>query len=80
MEGLDEAMRKKIGRDDYKPQFLSFRNPILVRLFEKLVEKAPRTLTVSEMLPDTADLAAFGENHYVTEFVVQWDTGPGVSQ
>lgn len=74
MEKLDEEARKKLGRDDYKPQYMSFNNPLLIRLFEKIVEKAPNSITLTEMLPGASELVHMGGERYVTEFVMQWET------
>lgn len=65
---------KKIGRDDYKPQYICFKMPLLVNLLEKLLQRVPEFLRIEEMLPNSQQLLAFGENHRVTEFVVQWYT------
>jgi hypothetical protein len=69
----DDALRK-IVRDDYKPQYISFKNPFWVRLFEKLAQKAPTMMRIEEMLPNSQQLLKIGESQYVTEFVVQWYT------
>ena len=74
-ESIPDEKRKKLGRDDYKPQLISFRNPMLVRLFEKLVDKAPSALSISEMLPSPKHLQQFGDKRYITEMVVQWESG-----
>jgi hypothetical protein len=73
-DNLDEDARAKLGRDDYKPQYIHFCNPLLIRLFEKLAGKTPSTLTVSEMLPAPDDLLQLGGKPHVTEFVVQWES------
>lgn len=72
---LEPEERKKVGRDDYKPQLISFNSPVLVRLFEKLVDKTPRTMTLSEMLPAPSQLQKFGDSRFITELVVQWEAG-----
>jgi hypothetical protein len=69
---LDDDARRKMGRDDYKPQYISFKNPFLVKLFEKLIQKVPTTMRIEEMLPNSQQLLKIGESRYVTEFVVQW--------
>ncbi|MDJ0836857.1 MAG: lantibiotic dehydratase [Acidobacteriota bacterium] len=72
LEQLDDDSRKKVRRDDYKPQYFDFNNPILVRLFEKLVERVPRSMRLVEMLPASKDLVRIDGKRYVTEAVVQW--------
>ena len=71
-ESLDEEQLKKVRGDDYKPQYISFANPILIRLFEKLVDRVPITLRVSEMLPTPTQLTDLNGEDYVTETIVQW--------
>jgi hypothetical protein len=83
IEGLDAEARAKIGRDDYKPQYISFRNPFLVTLFEKLLPKVPQMLKIEEMLPSSEQLLtiapdkpmAKSASRFVTEFVIQWYEG-----
>lgn len=72
---LDEAARQRLGRDDYKPQYISFNNPFLVNLFAKLVMKVPDVMRIEEMLPNSTHLLKLGGRRYVTEFVVQWYQG-----
>ncbi len=73
---LTPEARARLGRDDYKPQYISFRNPFLVPLFEKLLTKVPEQLRIEEMLPDSTQLlgmvADAPQDRFVTEFVVQW--------
>lgn len=71
-ENIKPEEQKRIGRDDYKPQYISFRNPFLVSLFEKSLNKVPRTLRIVEMLPDSRQLLKIGGNRHIMEFLVQW--------
>ena len=71
-ENLKPEDRKKLGRDDYKPQYINFYNPFLVNLFEKLLEKVPNTLRIEEMLPGSKYLQKFNHQRYITECVFQW--------
>ncbi|MCW3104367.1 MAG: Lantibiotic dehydratase protein [Bacteroidetes bacterium] len=71
-DNIDPGLLKKIGRDDYKPQYIHFGDPLLVNLFEKLISKVPATLRVEEMLPSADSLLEFNSQKHVTEFVVQW--------
>ena len=59
------------GADDYKPQYLHFENPLLVRLFAKQLAKAGSLLLVEEMYPDTGTLRQQGQYH-VRESLVEW--------
>ncbi len=71
--GIDPELMKKLGRDDYKPQYIHFNDPLLVQLFEKLVTKAPSTLKIEEMLPSSQHLLSIENQRFVTEFIVQWN-------
>lgn len=71
-EDIKAEEGKKIGRDDYKPQYISFGNPFLVSLFEKSLAKVPRTLRIVEMLPDSRQLLQLGQHRHIMEFLVQW--------
>jgi hypothetical protein len=74
MEMLKPEALDRIGRDDYKPQYISFKNPFLVNLFEKLIARVPSVLRIEEMLPSSQQLLTLGQRRYVTEFVIQWYT------
>ncbi|NUM81836.1 lantibiotic dehydratase [bacterium] len=69
---IGEEDRKKLRRDDYKPQYISFKNPFLVNLFAKLITKVPKNLIIEEMLPAPGQLNKIGNVGYVTESLVQW--------
>jgi hypothetical protein len=72
LQNLEPEAQQKLGRDDYKPQYICFKNPFLVGLFEKLLNKAPNDLIIEEMLPDSEQLWQIGQERRVTEFVIQW--------
>src|SRR5262249_54275103 len=63
---------KNLGRDDYKPQYICFKNPFLTSLFEKLISKVPNVLKMEEMLPRPEQIPRVGKDRHVTEFVIQW--------
>lgn len=71
---LDEEILKELGRDDYKPQYISFDNPFFVEIFSSACRKIPRTLKLTEMLPNSSQLLQFGQGKRVTEFIVQWNS------
>jgi hypothetical protein len=71
-EDIKAEEGKKIGRDDYKPQYISFGNPFLVTLFEKSLTRVPRTLRIVEMLPNSHQLLQLGQHRHIMEFLVQW--------
>jgi hypothetical protein len=61
--------------DDYKPQYLHFASPLLVRLFEKQLRKG-LPLRLEEMYPTTAQLRQAGQTH-VRETLLEWGDLPG---
>ncbi|AMQ01766.1 hypothetical protein AY601_4948 [Pedobacter cryoconitis] len=65
---------KKEGlSDDYKPQFISFEQPLLVEMFKRLLARAGTHVIVEEMLPLTnaaTDQAGYVEP--VKEYLLQW--------
>jgi len=63
----------ELTRDDYKPQFISFRNWFCVALFERLALKGSPELTLVEMLPGPADMVSRDGQHYAWEAVIQWN-------
>ncbi|WP_222931317.1 hypothetical protein, partial [Xanthovirga aplysinae] len=60
------------GRDDYKPQYINFNNSLLVRLFGRMIGKAPASIKIEEMTPSSKELLSFNGEDLVSEFVVQW--------
>ncbi len=72
MQNLKPEIQKKISRDDYKPQYISFKNPFLTNLLEKSFKRVPYRLKIVEMLPNSQQLLRVASNRYITEFVLQW--------
>ena len=66
--------RFRVGRDDYKPQYLSFKNPLTLRILQKVMPKVPHTLTITEMLPAPEHLIHIQGRPFVTEFILEWQT------
>eukprot|EP01006_Ploeotia_vitrea_P037791 TRINITY_DN66170_c4_g1_i1.p1 TRINITY_DN66170_c4_g1~~TRINITY_DN66170_c4_g1_i1.p1 ORF type:complete len:541 (-),score=-10.87 TRINITY_DN66170_c4_g1_i1:357-1736(-) len=62
----------RAGRDDYKPQYINFKSPILVNLLEKALKKVPYSLKIEEMAPYSDQLLEMNNEKYVTEFMIQW--------
>lgn len=56
-------------RDDYKPQYISFNQPLLVKLFRRLIRRAGAQIYLEEVLPAVhpSDPA-----HCVSEHLLQW--------
>lgn len=68
----DPKLAKKVTKDDYKPQYIDFRNPLLINLLEKLIAKASVSIKIQEMLPDSGQMLKIDNERFVSEFVVQW--------
>ena len=51
--------------DDYKPQYLSFDNPLLIALFKKLLLRAGNYITLEEVFPKP-------DQNKVQEYLIQW--------
>jgi len=62
----------KLTRDDYKPQYIDFTNPLLVNLLQKLIDKVPGRMKIMEMLPSSEQMLKIDNQRYVSECVVQW--------
>jgi lantibiotic biosynthesis protein len=71
-ENASAEDKMRLGKDDYKPQYINFSNPLLMNLFEKAILKVPLSLRIEEMLPSSDHLFKLGAEKYVTEFLVQW--------
>ena len=64
----DDSSEKNTGyRDDYKPQFIDFEQPLLFNLFKKLLNRASSYIYVEESLP-TVD----NSRERVSEHLIQW--------
>jgi hypothetical protein len=62
----------KLSRDDYKPQFISFRDWFTVDLFDRMRVRALQSVLIEEMLPSAETMLTFAGLRYATEFIVQW--------
>ncbi|HEY0611989.1 MAG TPA: lantibiotic dehydratase, partial [Chitinophaga sp.] len=60
----------KLQRDDYKPQYICFTQPLLVTLFKKLLSRAGSYCYLEEMLPHAAHLQR--PDATVTEYMLHW--------
>ena len=70
--GQVDPKNSKLQRDDYKPQFISFRNWFCVAVFEKLISRVDKMLMIEEMLPGPQDMLEIDGRHYPMELVMQW--------
>ncbi|WP_345990022.1 lantibiotic dehydratase [Chryseobacterium sp. Chry.R1] len=63
----DRSSDKTAGnRDDYKPQFISFEQPLLFNLFTKLLNRAVSYIYLEEVLPSV------NNQERVAEHLIQW--------
>jgi len=61
---------KKEGlNDDYKPQFISFEQPLLIELFKRLLVRAGDYVIIEEMLPE---LPSENQSEPIKEYLLQW--------
>jgi hypothetical protein len=61
---------KKEGlNDDYKPQFISFGQPLLIELFKRLLARAGDYVILEEMLPE---LPSENQPEPIKEYLLQW--------
>lgn len=68
------APPKQLSRDLHKPQYIDFRNPLLVNLFGHAVNNLDRfVVNLEERLPGQDDLIGYGDEQYVTEFILQFN-------
>jgi hypothetical protein len=71
-QNADPEAAKKLGRDDYKPQYISFNSPALILMLDKMLAKAPAAVKFDEMLPSPDSLLQIDGKPFVSECVVQW--------
>jgi len=57
-----------IIKGEKKPQFISFTNPFLVKLFVKIISQASKNCIIEEMLPYPSN------KQYVSEYFAQWNS------
>ena len=88
-DGTDEAadpsatpkrpqLQRRVRQHHHKPQYIDFRNPLLVDLFSRVTENLQNfVVTLEERLPAAEHLVhasgAEGEDHFTTELVLQVD-------
>jgi len=74
IDNYESKKRNKLGKDDYKPQYINFTNPLLVLLFKKIFRKVSNLLKIVEMMPNSSEMLKVDNERFVTEFMVQWYT------
>lgn len=60
------------SKDLFKPQFIDFNNPLIFRIFEKLIKKITSSLIIEEALPAPKGHVPNNDQTFASEFVVQW--------
>jgi hypothetical protein len=60
------AAKGQLHRDDYKPQYISFAQPLLIAVFRKMLTRAGAYLYLEEVLPDASQTGT------VTEHMLHW--------
>ena len=69
---LKESAQKPIQKkENRKPQYINFFNPLAIKLFEKITNTECELL-IEEMLPTSNHLLSLNNEKFVTEFVIQW--------
>lgn len=71
-EDSNIVKNERTNRDDYKPQYISFESPLLLLLFERLLNKVSSLMRIEEMWPDPENLSFNGNQRYVAEHVLHW--------
>jgi hypothetical protein len=74
--GQVDPKDSKLQRDDYKPQFISFRNWFCVSVIEKLMSRIDKILMFEEMLPGPEDMLTLDGRRHPMELVIQWSPRP----
>ena len=65
-------LQENVDFTDFKPQYLDFENPLLVRMFGKMIADSSFHVIIEEMLPDIEELALIDEGKgYVSELLVE---------
>lgn len=64
---------RSFGKDDYKPQYINFSNPLLVGLFSEMLLKGSKYIKFEEMSPNFEESQIFEDKKYITEFVAHWN-------
>lgn len=61
-----------VTEGEEKPQYISYSNPLLLQVFEKIIEKTKKELIITEMSPLSDELESRNGDKKVSEFFVQW--------
>lgn len=58
--------------DNYKPQYINFLSPLLVKLFYKIVKGASSNIQIEEIYPLMDHAIKINGEPFVTETIIQW--------
>jgi hypothetical protein len=58
--------------DDYKPQYISFSQPLLLEVLKKLLQRAGSYIHFEEMLPDPFISNDLTGSRQIKEYLIQW--------
>ncbi len=70
---VEKEHLQKLKKDDYKPQFLNFNDPIAIQIFSKNLNRVPLFLKIEEALPTSEHFLKSKNKSYVSEFIMQWN-------
>jgi len=78
-ERVENAVMGNVAsRDLYKPQYIDFSNPLLVKLFGRMAASLKHFVAnLEERLPSAENLLDYQNNRYVTEFILQFNFPDG---
>lgn len=69
---VGEQREADVDFTQFKPQYIDFANPMLVRLFAKLILDSHQGLKIDELLPDLEEVEPLGYEHpYVSETTIE---------
>lgn len=71
-EKITPKDKKKSLQDDYKPLYISFKSPLFLKLFQKILSRADEFIKFEEMLPNTDNMLNNDNEKRPSEFLFQW--------
>ena len=72
----DDKPTRILKREDRKPQYVDFKSPLLVKLFNKMISRAKDRVIIEEMLPPPMGIVRVGNERVVSECILQWYVHP----
>lgn len=65
----------KQNKDGYKPQYINFKSPLSVCIFNRIINSIEGNFNIIEMLPNSSQMNKLNGLSYVSELVLQWYEG-----